>query len=390
MTDTEVDVHGIHGTAVDKITASTMVEKGKLVPFADFREKVAATEPLSFHGFDAGEAVQFKVQPGWNHELDKKSDTATLDASITIGPKGSRTELLLTKEALLEATSNVSIPKGYAAKLPAKLLQDQLNYWYQGGVGPNRSYKAMQAGNSEIAVAVTRGSIQPYSNVRLLEEIEGGIRKQYGNVDLYVDYKNHHSLRKTYGRIIVPEQARQMVGTGRENDVWSVGVNFTNSLVGELPTQLDGYLFAWWCTNGAIDLHSSSGKWSRRGAAGDDVYEWAKAAVDDVLGGLEPSLDAVQALVDVPLEGEAMQVLRDIFEQYRVPAPQREEVIKFMVDNDQLNMYAVMNAITQAANRADVPQEQVRTLMEIGGDLPRAIHHRCDGCHRMLPEAVQA
>jgi hypothetical protein len=61
-----------------------------------------------------------------------------------------------------------------------------------------------------------------------------------------------------------------------------------------------------------------------------------------------------------------------------------------MVDNDQLNMYAVMNAITQAANRADVPQEQVRTLMEIGGDLPRAIHHRCDGCHRMLPEAVQA
>jgi len=144
-------------------------------------------------------------------------------------------------------------------------------------------------------------------------------------------------------------------------------------------------LFRWWCTNGAIDTAASSGVWNRRQGQGEDVYDWARMAVDDVLGGLEHSLDAVQNLVDVTLEGEVNETLRDIFQQYRVPAGEREAIIRQLVESDQLTMYAVMQAITQVANRHDMNPLHAEHLMRVGGDIPHVANDRCGSCRRILP-----
>ncbi len=203
---------------------------------------------------------------------------------------------------------------------------------------------------------------------------------------MLADYKFSHSLRHTHVRLIIPGQTREITDTGTPRDVWSVGLQLNNSLVGAENTQISGYLFRWWCTNGAVDTAASSGIWSRRGTAREaEVYEWARHAVDEVLGGLEPALDAVQHMVHIPIEGHANEVLRDVFNHYRIPVAQRTAIIERMVEAGRLTMYSVMAAITEVANDASMAPSHVDALLRMGGDLPHAATARCNECNRILP-----
>lgn len=369
------------------ITVETMKSKLYTLDFA--REVLARTEPLSTYSFTVGDAVGFVVTPGWHHGLDAKPGTDLVDARIRIGKGAGVNEFQLTKDSILEATSKCGLTKTYASRCPAELLEPQLNYWFREGLATqraaNRDFQLLVAAG--VGAAITRSSIVPFSNLRLLEQAIDGIEARYGKGEVLVDYKLTHSLRKTHLRLIVPEYVRAITGTGTDDDTWSVGLQLKNSLIGEERTSIDGYLFRWKCTNGQIDTHNTSGVWRRTGGGKDsEVYEWARTAVDDVLGGLEPALDAVQDMVDIPIEGQANDVLRDVFTHYRVPLPERAKIIENMVDaSGQLNMYSVMAAITQVANDTEMEPSHVENLMRMGGDLPHAANSRCEACRRLLP-----
>ncbi len=356
--------------------------RSKLTTLDDVRERLAKTEPLNSSGFTVGHDVWFKIDQNWNAVVEDLPDESLVDAYVTL--PGGR-ELQFTKEALLEATSICGLPKGYVQRAPAQFIAPQLNYWFRGGL-PDNDYKVLSTDTT--ALAVTRQAVKPYSNLRLLDEVLGGIEAKYGVGEVLVDRKFTHSLRSTHMRVIVPEQSRVIERTGTENDTWSLGLQVKNSLIGEDQTAVDGYLFRYWCTNGMIDTHESSGTWSRRGGQGqgDEVYAWARASVDEILGGLEHSFDAVQELVDIPVEGEAVSVLRDIFAQYKIPTDQQNSVIAEMVEQKNLNMYSVVNAITTVANNVDLKPSHVERLMRVGGDLTHTAHSRCDACRRLLPD----
>lgn len=366
------------------ITVDTM--KPKLHTLEHVGDLLAATEPLSTHGFSVG-AATYQISPGWHHGIDAKTGTEPVDATIAIGAH----EFALTKDALLEAASICGIRKEYAARCPAFLLEPQLNYWFgeDEGLRTRRStacdYQILVAAGN--AAAITRSTVQPFSNLRLLEQALDAIDHRYGGTsDVLVDYKFVHTLRRTHLRLIIPEQVRTMEGTGTDNDEWSIGIQLRNSLTGEDRTSLDGYLFRWTCTNGAIDTHTTSGAWTRRGGSEHEVYDWARTAVDDILGGLEPALDAVQALVAMPIDGTANDILRDVFATYRVPLAERSTIIENMIETGgNFTMYAVMNAITQAANDPRLDPTRVENLLRMGGDLPHTAASRCDACCRLLP-----
>jgi hypothetical protein len=151
-----------------------------------------------------------------------------------------------------------------------------------------------------------------------------------------------------------------------------------------VPTSLQGYLFRYWCANGATDTHTTSGTWSRKHGQGDEVYDWARAAVDDVLGGLEHTLDRVQDMADTSIQGETAAVLGAVFEHYRVPAAQRQSITAAMVDVSTLTEYTLMQAITAAANTVDLPAGVVDHLLRAGGNLPHTLSHRCGSCRQLL------
>jgi len=144
------------------------------------------------------------------------------------------------------------------------------------------------------------------------------------------------------------------------------------------PTVLDGYLFAWWCSNGCIDTFASSGQWSRRGTDGNNeekAYEWARQSVDEILGGLEGTLDRVASLTQVPLAGDAQEILTESFRRHGVPSVARDAVIENLIDSPDNTMYGLMQAVTQVANDAGLTPGVVDALLTAGGELPASYGH---------------
>ncbi len=358
--------------------------RDKLLTLDDVREKLASTEPLATHDFEVGEGVSFRLEEDFNHGLKALQGDNLVPGYISIGGR----ELQLTRDALYEATAEAKMTKGFVNFYDAHIVEDALNSAFRAGLGKGE-YKVLGVRGNR-AAALTRGAVQPYSNLRFLEIMLDGIEQKYGKGEVFADYKFTHDLQRTHLRLIVPEYVRTIENSGTDNDTWSTGIQLVNSLTGLEQTQVNGYLFRYWCTNGAIDTRSTANSvWSRRGAVGqgDQVFEWARDAVDEVLGGLEGSLDAVQAMTEMSIEGTAVEALRDVFTTYRIPTAHRNRILNTMVNEDNLTMYSLMQAVTEAANVADLSPVDVERLMRAGGDLPQIASERCDSCHRFLDHA---
>lgn len=374
----DIDVWGSHGTAVKSVTIQDMLDRGKFLTLDQVRETLATTEPCESVGFPVSSEIEFKLDMNWEYDAAKMAGTDLVDAYVKIRDK----EYRLTKDAILGATSTCGLSTAYVLKTPAPLITPHLNFWYKGGFDDHKEFKALTVGGDK-CLAVMKGTIEPFSNLRLLEKTLDAIEARYGESEVYADSKFTHSLRRTDLRLITPAYMRQMADTGEDNDNWLAGIQHLNSLIGERQTSFDAYMFRILCTNGAIDTCATSGKWSRKsGGQGEEVYEWARAAVDSVLGGLEDSLDMVQAMTEISVGEEASDVLEEIFDNYGIPGAARQLVTENMVNSDDLTMYGIMQAITAAANEPDVDPNHVIGLMEAGGSLPRIANQRCGSCKR--------
>lgn len=349
-----------------------------LLTLDEVRERLQPTENLSQFEFstDGQDHVKFEFPDNWNKDLELLGDTdttaATVDVNGTVRP--------LTKQAILQATTSAHMNSKFVENVPAELLGINMDYWYTHG---NKRQKLLAS--PDAAVAFTRDTVTPFSNIELLDRVVQALETKFNTDDILVDFKFHHDLKQTIIRLIVPSQYRE-IGSARASsseDPWSVGVELRNSIIGASSTELNGYLFAWWCTNGATSTYASSGKYRRKPTANpEDAYEWAASVVDDVLGGLEGELDGVQELTSIPLEGELNETLGSMFDRFNVPVRTREAVIINLADSDDLSAYGLMNAITQAANNPDLTYGAISSLLEAGGKLSHVLGDRCDVCHR--------
>lgn len=354
--------------------------RDKLITLDDVRERLARTEPLTTHEFDSEAGVAFRLEPDFSHGLDALPGNLPIPGYVSIG----QTELQLTRDALYEIASEAKVNKSFLQTYPAQLVSEVLNSYVVSGM-EGKKYKILQVGDRQ-AAAITRAAVMPYSNLRLLDTALEGIEAKYGRGEVLADYKFTHDLQRTHIRLIVPEYVRTIDNSGTDNDTWSVGIQLKNSLIGLEQTEINGYLFRYWCTNGAIDTRNNSNAvWSRRGKIGRDedaVFEWARDAVDEVLGGFEASLDAIQAMTEISIEGTAVEALRDVFTINRIPTAQRNRILGNMINEDTLTMYSLMQAVTEAANADGLSPVDVERLMRAGGDLPiLAEEGRCNPEH---------
>lgn len=344
--------------------------RARLLSVEDVATLLGKTEPLGSATLTSEAKIKFNLQPGWNEDLDKVGPTETVQAFVTVNG----VEYQMTKEAALAAGAQFGLTGAYARKTPAPLIESHLDYWYGGGMG-DKQFNALTIGNT--VAAFTRPTLTPFSNLNLLEQAVEGIQRRYGDTEILADYKIQNTLQRTDVRLILPEEQRTITGHGMSDvpdgqaDLWSPGVHITNSLIGKSQTAAEAYLFRWWCTNGATSLLDSVGTWSRRAdGQGDDVYVWAAQAVDEVLGGMEHKFEEVQALTNLNVAGNTADILREIFDTYEVPVSQRETITSTMIEAENLTLYTVMNAITQAANGSEISPERADRLMRIGGALP--------------------
>lgn len=364
------------------ITAEDM--KDKLLTVEDWVQIVTPTENLSTLSVPmdgTGGITVFSLPSGWNLGLKDKDGQDLTEAAMNVGG----TEYALTKDAILAITSAVGIPTGYVFKTPGPMIQSHLNYW--ASHSPDVTLKFLTKDYE--ARAVTKSGITPFSNLELLDRTLQKVADHYGveDKDLFVDYKSHHDLAVTSLRLIVPDVYREISSAraGGSDDVWSVGVQVRNSLTGKTPLSVQGYPFAWFCTNGAITLHAE-GKYNRKtmGQNESDVLDWTSGAVNTVIESMEHEFDSIEALTTEGVEDAVSKVMADIFKTYKVPLKVRNPIMDALVEGDDYSYYGIMNAITQAANDENLPEHFVTAIMEIGGDVAHSASARCGSCQRVI------
>jgi hypothetical protein len=358
--------------------------KPKLLSLDTVRQKLSTTEPFESVKFPVDGSIRFQLNDGWNHALDGLPGTSPVDAYVDVKDKG---EYQLTVDSIQEAASLCGLPKGYISRTPANLIEPHLNYWFREGKA-GKEFQLLTT-QGKYASAVIRGTLVPFSNLRILENVLDTIEVTYGQGEVLADYKFEHTLQNTHLRLIIPEKTRVIENTGVDNDTWSIGLQISNSLTGLGQTSLDGYLFRYWCTNGAVDT-KDAGVWSRKakeqGQDPENVYGWVEYTSQEILAGLESSLDHVQRLTDMTIENESalVGILNDLYDHYRVPGKIQNVIDNTLLWEDNLTMYAVMQAITQAANETEVNFKRKNQLMSIGGELLYQAHDRCNSCSRLL------
>jgi hypothetical protein len=341
----------------------------QLLTLDQVREKLSATEPLSEISFEAGGAT-LRLEEGWGG--DDITPVEYTGAYLQL-PGGQ--EYQLTKQGALEVGAQVGIPRKVQEDTDPDLMAQLVNWRLANRIG-NRELKAL--GMQDRVLAVTRGTVSPFSNLQLLDAMVAGLHKKYGEGDIYADYKFHHDLEHTGLRLIVPSFQRVISGTAVEGDTWSTGLDYANSLTGLRQTEITGQLFRWWCTNGCTDTLNAVGGLSRRGATQEDALAWAAATVEQVLGGLEPMLDHVQGLTTQAVAGDVRSVLEGLFQDYSIPSRDRHRVIESMADDDEMTAYSLMQAVTQAANLDGVPDRDRQRLMRMGGSIAGSHSQRCN------------
>jgi hypothetical protein len=372
------------------------------------RETLSVSEPLETYSFPLGNTAQFHIG-----EFAKETDVNRPVECYFDTPGGERYRL--TQQSVLEAGSLAGIPRELLKRTPLNLIKPQLDYWYSGDAGQNSSVPnevkvlwrppVEGEGENPIAMAVTRATITPWSNLQILNAALAGIHEKYGaGAEVLVDYKLQHSLERTDYRLVVPGESRNITGTRVANDTWCTGINIRNSLTGIKQLRLDGYLFRWWCTNGSIDTLATAGALARRSVSdADQAYEWARASVDDVLGGLEESLDGVQQLAEIEVisannndGGQLLSTtLEQLFTAYGIPARDQQRIMAFLGElGGSITMYDIMQAITQAANLQDgsLSPRTIEQLLTLGGHVIHNTRQRCGPehpCGRLLPENWQ-
>lgn len=340
---------------------------------------LAVTEPLSavtFHP-DGTDDVTFQLPNGWNAELEEKDGTFETPATMNMFGE----VYSLTKDAALQATSMIGLPRKYAMRTPGGMMEEHLNYWFSHG-RTGQSFKLLHTEGK--GLAFTKGAVVPVSNVKVLGRVVELLQERY-SVDedqILVDFKYHHDLRFTQYRLVLTDLIVPVEARGTE-DVWSYGVDVQNSLTASAPLRLRGYLFNWYNHAGCTSSHSTTGAFSRKGSPTEDgALTWLTDAfhgADD----LKHEIESIPKLTGINVEGEINTALREIFEKYTVPPKVRQDVINLIYKSEDLTMYGVLGAVTEAANKPELTHQEVNRLLEIGGNLPGQATGRCKACHRL-------
>ena len=346
--------------------------RDKLLPLDDAYSVLEQTEPLHREIISSDSSVSFNVAEHWNDDIASLGLTEPVQAFMTVDG----VERQMTLGGLLSAGVQFGAPNSYVRSLPGTVIANLLDFHYGDGMGSKQF--GMLAVHENVA-AFNRPTLSAFSNLEIMDRVVEGIQGAYGpDVEILADYKINNNLDQTDIRLIIPDSERTIAGTTmndvpeRGTDSWSAGIHIANSLNGSSQTSIEAYMFRWWCTNGCTTENAEVGTWSRKsnGQDPDSVYEWAREAVDEVLGGMENRFNDIQSLTNkVVASSVTADVLREIFAVYRVPVAQQDYVRDHLLRANEITMYTIMAAITEAANQFNLSNKNRDKLMRIGGNI---------------------
>jgi hypothetical protein len=361
--------------------------------------RLSATEPLDDLRFFLGDpGIDISYGKSW---YEDKTETDPVAAWLTL-PDSRRVQL--TFQAAQQIGSTAKANKQFQKFLPPAIMEEIVRYAFREGLGDKTELKLLisdQPGHDEdggevpLAVAQTRATVTPFSNVRLLEVMLQAVRDKLGSEaadSAVVDYKMWADLEHASFQLVLPAVQTVIEGTGDDDDAWCYGLSVANSPIGLKQTMVDGHMFRFICTNGAMDVRHSAGGFQRRGSTPDAAYKWAGETAVIILDDLEAAFAQVQELTRHQLDDDPSLVLAQLFREHSVPKDQQLRIAaEAEARTGPQTMYDLMQDVTRAANVRGLGWRPARALMSLGGHLAEHGGGMCDGtlprgCRRLLPE----
>ena len=328
-------------------------------------ERLSSTEELDEIAFDyGGDKESFR--------LDQSSDRI----SFILG----KDEHLLTDEAYIKILRMIGVAESLQSKFPPKVLLPLLNYYFEEHVG---DMKCLLTRDREVA-GFTKSGVQYVPNIKLLEAVEFALNRKFSNGVPLIYHHVHNDLHMTQFAVVSPRAEHIVEGRGvREGDAVNFGIQLQNSILGELPVVVSGYVYRLVCTNGMISSDSVF-KFSRR-IRSQTVPSWVEDACLQAADKAELEFTRLNTLADIKLDEHAGSVVRGLFREFQLSREQRDAITEQLVNEGSDTLYDVYNAITAVANdeRVATTPMHIRQLQQAAGILSQ--HHEfCPSCYRTL------
>lgn len=384
-------------------TTVPFTQAGQLLTVEQARARLAATEPFTFMTFltaEPGTAVAY------GEDWAAGELTAPAPVWLTL-PDGSVCQL--TRMAARHLGSTARVPQKLQEWLPPANLQSDVTWALSEGLckksGDGFELKLVLAGTGRnasgtedvpLAVAQTRATVEPFSNVELLDSVMTAIRGTLGDAvadSALVHFNFFHDLEHTSFRVVLPAAQRVISGTDTEDDAWGYGIEVTNSLIGLKQTTVSGYLFRFATLAGLVDWERSANCFNRRGSTPQACYAWAGEMAEVVLHGMDDAFAGLQSLPGHVVDGEYGSVMDQFFRLAPVSKELQLRIVTDLEESpvDEVTMYELAAVAAEAANLDDSSWRDVRTVNDLAGFIVHQGGDMCDGtlangCRRLLPE----
>lgn len=378
-----------------------------LIPLAEARERFAETEPLA--------SVSFGTDPGYTDaerpraifsekwmrptspDAEEPLPTQPVPVWLEV-PELDGRRFQLTFQAARQLGSTCRIPQDLQISIPADYQAGLVNWFLATGLGIRR-VKLLLAGTGAdehgspvpLAVAQTRDTVQPFSNLALLDQVLAVIASKFSLAAAnraMVHFTMTHDLEHTDFRVIVPEAGREVAGAE-----WAPGVEVTNSCIGLKQTTVSGLVCHRPAEAVVLDGAHTAGGFKRLKSTPEQAYEWAGESAGDVLGALDATwanMDVVQAM---PVGDHASTFVESLCNEFRIPANVVERVTAVLDEYPgELTMYALATLMARLANMEGLPWRSVSQLMVMAGHVVHSAGARCSKdrpCYRALPPGFE-
>jgi hypothetical protein len=374
-----------------------------LLTLAEVREQFARTEPLASVSFGVDPEYTVTERPvaifseKWVINAargadDKPIQTEPVQAWLEV-PALQGQRFQLTFQAAQQLASTCHQPQTLQLEHPAELHQQVVNWWLAEGLGIRR-IKLLLAGTGEdehgkqvpLAVAQTRDTVQPFSNIELLDQVLAAIADKFGQqaaAQAMVHFTMHHDLERTNFAVIVPEAGREVAG-----DEWSPGIEVTNSCIGLKQTTVTGVAHRNESSAVVLDAAHSAGGFKRLKSTPDQAYAWTGEASQDVLRSMDVTWRNVAELAKMGTGDHVGTFVESLCNEFRIPNTLVEKVTTVLEEYPSETMYSLAAMFARVANMDELPWRAVEQLTTMAGHLVHSLGARCTAgrpCYRALP-----
>jgi hypothetical protein len=379
-----------------------------LLTLAEAREEFAKTEPLASVSFGTdpeysaterqvaifGEKWVASAARGAD---DKFIQTEPVQAWLEV-PALEGQRFQLTFQAARELGSTCRIPQDLQVSIPSEQQQGLVNWFLAEGLGIRR-LKLLLAGTGEdehgdpvpLVVAQTRDTVQPFSNLALLDQVLAVVADKFGPqaaARAMVHFTMYHDLERTNFAVVVPEASRAVAG-----DDWAPGIEVTNSCIGLKQTTVTGLALREESSAVVLDAAHSAGGFRRLKSTPEQAYEWTGEASQDVLRAMDVTWANVAELATMATGDHVNTFVESLCAEFRIPNNLVEKVTTVLEEYPgELTMYTLATMFARVANMDELSWRAVEQLTTMAGHLVHSLGARCTAgrpCYRALPPGFE-